>query len=168
MTAVHPLAAYRAPMRSPGVDDGSAAEWAIVRAIVGLDGAIGVSVDDLDQAVAAVAHEIDARTALRIRRFALTPAGSFVWTRDTRDGFHLGRLRGEWRYDDDRHARELGLAHQRACDWATGAVPDAIVPRTVVASFARGGRNWQRIRAAGTDEASSRLWAHLLGSDPEP
>lgn len=155
------VSAYRAPMRSPEADDGSAAEWAVAAGIVGLNGAIRASVDDLDEVLAAVDRDIDERTARRIQRFAQTPTGSLVWTRDTHGGFHLGRLCGDWRYDPSGVARRLGLPHQRACDWAADPVPEALVPLTVIDAFARGGRNWQRIRAAGAGEASSRLWSHM-------
>lgn len=151
--------AYRAPMRRPDTDDASAAEWAINAGVVGVDGAIRGHPEDLDEVLAAAAHEHGERTARRIQRFARTPAGSFVWTRDRRGGFHLGRLSGGWRYDPGALARELGLSHQRSCDWADGALPGALVPVAVMEAFGRGGRNWQQIRAAGAAEASARAWS---------
>lgn len=152
---------YRAPMRSLQADDASAAEWAIAAGVVGLDGALRVSVSDLAEALAAVDHEHDTRTARRIRRFAQAPAGSLVWTRDTCGSFHLGRVSGDWRYDPSETARRMGLPHQRACIWAAGPVPDALVPGSVIDAFARGGRNWQCIRAAEAGGASLRLWSQM-------
>lgn len=154
---------YRAPMRSPSADDGSAVDWAIAAGVVGLDGALGARVDDFDEMLAVANHELDERTTRRILRFAQTPTGSLVWTYDSSGGLHLGRLHGDWRYDPGDVARRLGLPHQRACDWANGPVPYALVPVSVIEAFARGGRNWQRIRAAGASEASVRLWSHLNG-----
>ena len=154
--------AYRAPMRTLRVDDGTAAEWAISAGVVGLDGAIQAQVDNLDEVLAAVDLELDERTARRIRRFTLTPAGSLIWTRDRRGGLHLGRLGGGQRYARDADALRLGLPHRRDCEWGAGPVPVDLVPAAVRETFARGGRNWQQIRA--DDGASARLWEHLEGS----
>lgn len=154
--------AYRAPMRTLTVDDGSAAEWAVAAGVVGLDGAIQARVDSLDEVLAAVDLELDERTARRIRRFTLTPAGSLVWTRDRRSGLHIGRLGSGQRYARDEVALRLGLPHQRDCEWAAGPVPVELVPAAVIQTFQRGGRNWQEIRADGG--ASRRLWEQLDGS----
>lgn len=153
--------AYRAPMRSPSVDDGSAAEWAISAGVVGLAGEVRLNAHDLDEVIAAVAEEHGEHTARRVRRFAETPRGSFVWARDAAGAYYLGRLAGDWRYDPSEIAHRLGLPHQRPCDWAEDPVPGALVPVAVIEAFARGGRNWQRIRAAGVAEATARTWSLL-------
>lgn len=156
------LAAYRAPMRTPRVDDGSAAEWALAAGVVGLDGAVRSPADHIDDTLAMVDLELDERTARRIRRFMLAPSGSLVWTRDRSGGLHLGRLGGGQCYARDDGALRLGLPHQRDCEWAAGPVPVTLVPSAVIETFGRGGRNWQEIRAdAG---ASGRLWERLDGS----
>lgn len=151
--------AYRAPMRTLRADDGTAAEWAIAAGVVGLDGAIQAQVDSLDDVLAAVDLELDERTARRIRRFTVTPAGSLVWTRDRRGGLHLGRLGDGQRYARDDVALRLGLPHQRDCEWAAGPVPVELVPAAVVETFNRGGRNWQENRSDGG--ASQILWDRL-------
>lgn len=151
--------AYRAPMRTLRVDDGTAAEWAIATGVVGLDGAVRTEAETLDQVLAAVDLQLDERTARRIRRFTLAPAGSPVWTRDRSGGLHLGRLGGGQRYAHEADVQQLGLPHQRACDWAAGPVPAGLVPAAVIETFARGGRNWQEIRADGG--ASALLWEQL-------
>jgi hypothetical protein len=156
------LSAYRAPMRTLKVDDGTAAEWAIAAGVVGLDGAVRTEPESLDDALAAVDLQLDERTARRIRRFTLAPAGSLVWTRDRSGGLHLGRLGDGQRYVRDAVARQMGLPHQRDCDWAAGPVPVELVPAAVIETFARGGRNWQQIRADGG--ASARLWEQLDGA----
>lgn len=156
------ISAYRAPMRTLRVDDGTAAEWAIAAGVVGLDGAIQAQVDSLDEVLAAVDLELDERTARRIRRFTLTPAGSLVWTQDRSGRLHLGRLGNGQRYARDADALRLGLPHERDCEWAAGPVPVELVPAAVSEAFARGGRNWQQIRA--DDGASARLWERLKDS----
>ena len=156
------LSAYRAPMRTLSVDDGTAAEWAIATGVVGLDGAVPTKAECLDEVLTAVDLELDERTARRIRRFTLAPAGSLVWTRDRSGGLHLGRLGRGQRYAHDADAHQLGLPHQRDCDWAAGPVPAGLVPAAVIETFARGGRNWQQIRADGG--ASALLWEQLDGA----
>lgn len=146
-------------MRTLQVDNGTAAEWAVSTGVVGLDGAVRSPVGDLQDVLATVDLELDERTARRIRRFTLAPAGSLVWTRDRSGGLHLGRLGGGQRYAHDADAQQLGLPHQRDCDWAAGPVPVGLVPAAVIETFARGGRNWQQIRADGG--ASALLWEQL-------
>lgn len=149
-------------MRTPRVDDGSAAEWAIAAGVVGLDGAVRCPADHIHDLLTLVDLELDERTARRIRRFTLAPAGSLVWTRDRSGGLHLGRLGDGQRYAQDAVARQMGLPHQRDCDWAAGPVPVELVPAAVIETFARGGRNWQQIRADGG--ASALLWVQLDGA----
>lgn len=85
------------------------------------------------------------RAARRLARFAAVLRGAEVWTRDTDDGFHRGVLTGDWRYDPAPEAAAADLVHVRSCDWTE--VPDSEVPHAVRATFARGGRNFQRITA---------------------
>lgn len=141
-----PIGVYRAPMRTRRVDDGAAAEWAIAAGMVGLAGELGTDVDDavgLDEAL----MMLEERAARRLLRFAQTPSGSYVWTRDQTGGYRLGRIAGSWRHDSSAEAARWGLQHQRPCLWQAAPVPDALVPVAVLQTFARGGRNWQRIRA---------------------
>lgn len=155
---------FRAPMRSrdDSVPEGIAVERALERGLCGMGGRVEPPPTTLDDALAAVDARSDERTARRIERFAAVPEGAFVWTRDIDGLFRLGRLVGPWRYDASRDAAVRDLVHVRDCEWLRTAVPPAEVPDPVRATFARGGRNWQRIHADGIEQRSANLWARLL------
>lgn len=108
------------------------------------------------------AAQHDERLARRIARFADAPHGSFAWTRDADGGFRLGRLTGPWRYDAAREAEAVDLVHVRPCHWRDATVGAAEVPAAVLATFARGGRNLQRIHGGAVLEAATeQLWDRL-------
>ncbi|WP_134767978.1 GAF domain-containing protein [Nocardioides sp. 1609] len=136
---------YRAPMRSRVVpDDGRRAVGrALALDVVGVGGRLGAPPDGLGSAVAAVALRHDERTAARLERFAAVPDGAEVWTVDVDGVFHRGVLTGGWRHDPDPAAWDVDLTHVRPCAWQAQAPPEA-----VLAAFARGGRNFQRVRRA--------------------
>jgi hypothetical protein len=136
---------FRAPMRSRLLeDDGAAVERALGLGVVGLGGRLSATPHDLADAVARTAAEHGERTAARLERFAAASDGDLVWTRDASGTYFRGVLAGPWRYDDAPAAVAVDLVHLRPCSWEPAAPPDA-----VLATFARGGRNWQRIRALG-------------------
>ncbi len=136
---------YRAPMwsRLDEVDRAAAVRHALERRIVAVGGRLSSVPLDLEEAVEQVACEWDARLSARLRRFADVEDGSCVWTQDDEGLFHRGVIRGPWRYDDSAAARDHDLTHVRACLWSDGPLDP---PAAVVATFARGGRNFQRIR----------------------
>ena len=143
------MAVYRAPMRSrdDGVDPGLAVDRALRLGLCGVGGRLPVAPVDLDDAVAATEVTHGPRAAARLRRFAQVADGSVVWTRDAQGDFWSGVLSGAWRYDGDAKAHAADLVHVRPCSWS--AAPDQ-PPDAVLASFARGGRNFQRVtRAVG-------------------
>ncbi|AMO59835.1 Uncharacterised protein [Mycolicibacterium phlei] len=142
---------YRAPMRSrrDGLDPQAALERALGRGLVGF-GEAGVD--------GPAALE---RLARRVERFAAVPDGSFVWTRDTDGRYRLGRVDGPYRYDDDPAAVDVDLVHVRPCVWVADAVSEADVPAAVVATFGRGGRNFQRTHDPDVGAQTARLWATL-------
>ncbi len=142
----HP-AVYRAPMwsRLDEVDRAAAVTWALDEGVCGVGGRLEVAPSNLHDAVEKVASRWDERMAARLRRFADAEDGSLVWTRDGDGFFHLGTLLGAWRHSRLSDAFVHDLTHVRDCDWSAGPVDP---PPAVVASFARGGRNFQRIRAA--------------------
>jgi hypothetical protein len=129
------------------------------RGVCGFGGVLDVPPDDLDTAVRLAADRYGDGLARRIARFADVPDGAFAWTRDTDGLFWLGRLRGPWFYDTDADATAVDLVHVRRCDWQHRPVPPTKAPPAVLATFARGGRNFQRIHDDGVGAASLRIWA---------
>ncbi len=92
----------------------------------------------------------------RVERFAAVPDGSFVWTRDADGLYWLGRLDGPYHYDPD--GRSVDLVHVRPCRWRDSPVVEARTPAAVLATFGRGGRNFQQIHDPHVGEESTRLW----------
>lgn len=151
---------YRAPMRSRRDDvplDASVAR-ALRTAVCGVGGVLAPPPDDLDHAVLLARNQYDERLARRIERFAAVPIGAFAWTRDGDGEFWLGRLAGPWRYDAGAAAAAVDLVHVRDCEWLDAPVPYGTVPAAVLATFARGGRNFQRIHDPGVDAQTRRAW----------
>lgn len=139
---------YRAPMRSrrDDVDHAAAVERALVTGVVGVGGRLSRVPVDLDDAVRLTDQEHGERTARRLERFAAVGEGATVWTRSA-DGLHVGQVVGPWRYDASPEAHALDLVNVRDCAWEPDPVPPGRVPAAVTATFARGGRNFQEIRA---------------------
>jgi hypothetical protein len=151
---------YRAPMRSrrDDLDHGLAVERALDTAVCGLGGLLSRPPCGFEEALDLTAQEHDDRTARRLERFAAAPTASFVWTRD-RDGLlHLGRLAGEWRYDDCMEAASVDLVHVRDCHWRPVPVLEAEAPPAVLHTYRRGGRNFQQIHDGAVCRQSLALW----------
>jgi hypothetical protein len=123
---------YRAPLHSrlDDVDRWLAVERALRLGVVGVGDRSG-----------------DDRSAARLERFKAVPDGAEVWTRDQDGLFHRGVITGPWRVDDSREAFEADLRHVRPCDWDAEALGEHRIPTAVAATFRRGGRNFQRVRA---------------------
>lgn len=153
--------AYRAPMRSrrDDVSPESSLRRGLAHGLCGFGGVLDVPPADLDTAMRMAADRYDVGLARRIARFANVPDGAFAWTRDHGGLFWLGRLHGPWFYDTDPDATAVDLVHVRQCDWQHRPVPPTEAPEAVLATFARGGRNFQRIRDDGVGAASLRIWA---------
>lgn len=96
------------------------------------------------------------RLARRVERFAEVPTGSFVWNRDSDGLYWLGRLDGPYYYDAD--GETVDLVHVRPCLWLTEPILESRTPAAVVATFGRGGRNFQQIHDAQVGAESLRLW----------
>ena len=129
--------------RLDDVDAAEAVERAVGAGVCAVGGRLVEAPDDLAAAVHAVAREWDERVARRLERFAAVPSGARVWTRDGAGLFRCGELVGPWRYDADPDAWRLDVVHVRACRWSDPLDP----PGAVLDTFARGGRNFQRVRA---------------------
>lgn len=176
----------RAPHRSrdPRLDDPADHAAAVAYALTHGVCATGPGVPALHGADPGVTEDLDAvldllaradpasgggeRAAARVRRFAELPHGTFAWTREPDSGdYRLGRVTGPWRYVASPEAGRHDLPHQRPCTWLPEPVPDAEVPEAVHHTFARGGRNLQRIRPGSTPGAvepeTADLWRRLAG-----
>ncbi len=141
------VAVYRAPMRSR--DDAVAPQATLDRALrLGLCG--------FGQRVNGPAEQ--QRLARRVARFSQVDDGSFVWTRDTDGWFWLGRIRGPYFYDADKAAAAVDLVHVRHCEWLPMPILEQYVPVAVVATFRRGGRNFQEIHHPSIDTQTRRVW----------
>ncbi len=141
------VAVYRAPMRSR--DDAVEVEATIDRARrLGLCG-FGQFASRSSE------HE---RLTRRVDRFAELPEGSFVWTRDPRGWFWLGRVSGPYFYDTDQTAVAVDLVHVRPCEWLPVPILEQDVPAAVIATFGRGGRNFQEIHHPSIGEETHRIW----------
>jgi hypothetical protein len=138
---------YRAPMRSrrDGIDLQAAIDRARARGVCGF-GRLSTEPGD------------EQRLSHRIDRFAEIPDGSFVWTRDASGLFWLGRLDGPYFYDDDTAAAAVDLVHVRPCIWLTAPLLESEVPAAVVATFGRGGRNFQQTHDRTVGPETERIW----------
>lgn len=134
---------YRAPMRSrrDDIDAGAGARRALSIGVCGMGEAT------------------EPRSERRLERLASAPIGAFVWTRDADGRAYVGRLTGPLRYD----AGGLGvdLVNVRDTDWVTEPVEPALVPTGVARTFARGGRNFQRIHTDDVEAQTASLWTRL-------
>ena len=100
----------------------------------------------------------DARLARRIERFADVAIGSLAWTRDADGLYWLGRIEGPYFRDSSEEATDVDLIHVRACRWLTTPSLEPQVPAGVVATFARGGRNFQQTHDPAVGPQSERIW----------
>ena len=139
------VAVYRAPMRSrrDEVDVGATIERALTRGLCGFGGP---------------KEPPDERLARRIERFCEIEEGSFVWTRDPDGLYWLGRITGPYFYDDDKAAAAVDLVHVRPTQWLAEPILEPRVPAAVLATFRRGGRNFQQTHDTTVSAESQRLW----------
>ena len=79
---------------------------------------------------------------------------------DPRGGraYHLGRIAGVWRSDHSAAARAVGIVHVRPAHWLDRPFGHDDVPAAVAATFARGGRNFQRTHDGLAERETARLW----------
>jgi hypothetical protein len=137
---------------------GAGAEFGIARGVVG----IGERIDDrpgtVAEAVLAVTQAHGEKAGRMLHHFAGLPDGAFVWAR-LRDGtYRIGRIAGPWRYEDSSAAREVGIHHVRPVVWSPRRLGLRDVPVAVARTFARGGRNLQRIRDDDAERQTIELW----------
>lgn len=151
---------YRAPMRSrdDAVPRGVGPERALELGICGIGGRLEPAPGSLAEALVTADVQSGIRLAWRIERFAKAPIGAFVWTRDVDGLTYLGRIAGPWGYDAGEDAAAADLVHVRRCEWLAQPIDQAEVPAGVRATFARNGRNWQRIHDEDAERSSAVLW----------
>ena len=101
----------------------------------------------------------DDRAERRLERFRAVNDGSFVWTRDAEDHTYVGRITGPWRHDPA--GSQAGLVNVRDTDWVTEPVDPALIPAALHQTFARGGRNFQRIHPGDVEAETARVWDRL-------
>lgn len=126
--------------------------------LCGFGGVLNPGPDDLDSAIALARKQYDDRFARRVARFAEVAAGSLAWTRDSDGLFWLGRIDGPYFYDADDAAVAVDLVHVRECRWLSTPVLEPDVPAAVVATFRRGGRNFQQTHDADVGSHSARIF----------
>lgn len=143
--SVMTVAVYRAPMRSrrDDVDWGAAVERALAKGLCGFGGPKKPSDEHLSR---------------RVERFRDVEDGSFVWTRDADGLYWLGRIQGPYYYDADDDAAAVDLVHVRECRWRPEPLLEPQVPAAVVATFRRGGRNFQQTHDATVGVETQRIW----------
>ena len=149
-TPVEWHAVYRAPMRSrsDAVDHAAAVAWALAHGVV----AVGRQPGD-------AASEADVeRVRAREDRFCDVADGAFMWTWEIDQGPRLGRVAGPCRTADDDRAAALDLAVLRPCTWIDGPLDPREVPPAVLATFERGGRNFQRVRSPAVEAQTLGTW----------
>lgn len=146
---------YRAPMRSrrDDVDPAQGVLRGLALGVCGVGGRLDQPPPDVASALAMTERRYGERRARALRRFIEVPVGSVVWTLDDDGWVHRGTLAGPWRYDGTRAAWEADLVHVRPCAWTPLGTEQ--VPAAVQATFRRGGRNFQRIRALGGGTGTS-------------
>jgi hypothetical protein len=128
--------------RRDDIDFGATIERALSRGLCGFGG-LGVA---------------DDRLARRVERFREVDDNSFVWTRDPDGLYWLGRIEGPYFYDADDAAKAVDLIHVRECDWLSTPLLEPSVPAAVVATFRRGGRNFQQTHDPTVGVDSERVW----------
>jgi hypothetical protein len=133
---------YRAPMRARDRDlpEGAGARHGLEHGLVGIGRGQGE------------------KAGRMLSRFAQLPEGTFVWTRTGPGAYRLGRIAGPLRDDDSPAAREVGIHHVRATTWLDRAFGEDEVPVAVAATFARGGRNFQRTHDEDAERRTAELW----------
>jgi hypothetical protein len=144
--------------RRNDIDVRATVERARALNLCGFDGVLRPPPDDLRTAIDLAEQQYDIRLARRIARFADIEPGSFAWTRDPDGLFWLGRLSGPYVYDADDAAAAVDLVHVRECRWLAEPLLEPVVPAAVLATFRRGGRNFQQTHDSSVGAESLRLW----------
>ncbi|MET0702683.1 MAG: GAF domain-containing protein [Mycobacterium sp.] len=151
---------YRAPLRSRNddIDPQATLARAKMAGVCGFGGVITPPPDDLFSALDSAGQYYGDGFSRRLARFADVFNGSFVWTRDEDRQLWLGMLIGPYFYDRAAAAAEVDLVHVRPCSWRATPVTESTAPAAVVATFDRGGRNFQQIHHPGIVDLTRAIW----------
>jgi hypothetical protein len=133
------------------------ARFGIDRGLVGIGEPLELDPVGLEEALELTAVAHGPKAVRMLRRFAELPPGAFVWTRVDEGDYRLGRITGPWQWERSPAARETGIHNVRATDWLPDAYDPGQVPPAVAATFARGGRNLQRINDRDAERQTERL-----------
>jgi hypothetical protein len=136
---------------------GAGAEHGIDAGLVGIGDALRAVPRSLAEALAGAEQEHGVKAGRMLKRFAELPVGSLVWTRTVDGRYAVGRISGPWRYDDSPPARRVGIHHVRPARWGQRLLNPEEVPIAVVETFARGGRNFQRIHSDLAEHQTTAL-----------
>jgi len=155
-----PVPVYRAPMRARDRDAPpfQGARCGVSTGLVGIGDALDPAPGSLDEALIAAGTAHGDKAGRMLLRFAELPEGVFVWTQTGDDEFRLGRIAGPWRYERSGCVRTAGIHHVRPAIWVPGTISAADTPPAVLETFARGGRNLQRINDPEVEPATAALW----------
>lgn len=109
------------------------------------------------------------RAADTVRRFGEEAAkGDFIWTRDLEGRFRLGRITGDYRYDNSPIAKKLDTHQVRKAKWGRRALGDLEVPGAVVRAFSGISTSFSRIRDPGARTYTAWIWKEMHGRRPAP
>jgi hypothetical protein len=151
---------YRAPMRARDRDlsFGAGATYGVEHGLVGIGGALPSPPATIDEATRDATEVHGAKAGRMVYAFAQVVDGAFVWTRVSDGSYRLGSVAGPWRYDDSPEARDVGIHHVRDVTWLERRFVEKDVPAAIPDTFARGGRNFQRVHDEETEEWTARAW----------
>ena len=85
-------------------------------------------------------------------------AGSPDHRHDPEGLYWLGRIDGQYFYDADDAAVAVDLVHVRPTRWLPQPMTEPEVPAAVVATFGRGGRNFQQTHDPEVGAQTRQIW----------
>jgi hypothetical protein len=94
--------------------------------------------------------------------------GDFVWTRDLHGRFRLGRIDGDYRYDNSDKAKATDTHQVRDADWAEQPLSDLEVPGAIIRAFSGTSTSFSRMWNRGARLYTAWLWEKLNGREPAP
>jgi hypothetical protein len=168
---------WRTKMRSlkPGVDIAGQVDYCLEGGLVGIGWGIEVLESGAPLAdVLAAIRETElrgwgAQAASTVRLFAEeAKVGDFVWTRDLHGRFRLGRIAGDYRYDNSEKAKATDTHQVRDADWAEQPLSDLEVPGAIIRAFSGTSTSFSRMWNRGARLYTAWLWEKLHDREPAP